>query len=219
MFDNFVDKVIECKQCPRLTKYIEHVRRTKVKRFIGEDYWAKPLPGFGDPNAALLIIGLAPAAHGGNRTGRIFTGDSSGDWLAKALYETGFANQQISISKNDGYELRNTYITAIVKCAPPKNIPTSLEIMNCSQHLRTEIKLLGNRIKVIITLGKIAFDGYCKISGLKGLSFGHNLVYPIKEDKKLICSYHPSKRNTNTGTLTWDMWINVFRYAQLLLKL
>lgn len=214
MFDNFETKVIECKQCPRLIKYINHVGQTKVKRFINENYWAKPLPGYGDSAATLLIIGLAPAAHGGNRTGRIFTGDSSGDWLAKALFETGFANQSTSISKNDGYNLRNAYVTAIVKCAPPKNIPIPTEITNCSQHMKTELKLLEDHHKVIITLGNIAFDSYCKISGLKGLTFGHNLVYPLEGDKKLISSYHPSKRNTNTGTLTWDMWIKVFRIAQ-----
>ena len=190
MFDNFVNKVIECRQCPRLIQYIDQVGHTKVKRFIDENYWAKPLPGFGDPAATLLIIGLAPAAHGGNRTGRIFTGDSSGDWLAKALFETGFANQQTSISKDDGYTLRNAYVTAIVKCAPPKNIPTPIEIMNCSQHLNSEIKLLEDHVKVIITLGKIAFDSYCKISGLKGLSFGHNIVYPLEDHKQLISSYH-----------------------------
>ena len=214
----FETKVIECKQCPRLIKYISQIGQTKVKRFIDEDYWAKPLPGYGDSAATLLIIGLAPAAHGGNRTGRIFTGDSSGDWLAKALFETGFANQQTSISKNDGYSLRNAYVTAIVKCAPPKNIPIPTEIMNCSQHLKTEIKLLEDHVKVIITLGKIAFDSYCKISGLKGLTFGHNLVYPLEENKKLISSYHPSKRNTNTGTWTWDMWIEIFRIAQSLVN-
>lgn len=218
MFEIFVSKVIECKLCPRLTKYIEHVGQTKVKRFIGEDYWARPLPGFGDPNAALLIIGLAPAAHGGNRTGRMFTGDSSGDWLAKALFETGFANQSTTISKGDGYTLRNAYITAAVKCAPPNNIPTPIEIINCSQHLKTEIKLLEKYTRVIITLGKIAFDTYCRMSGLNGLSFGHNIVYPLEEHKQLISSYHPSKRNTNTGTLTWDMWIDVFRYANSIVK-
>lgn len=218
LFDNFVSKVIECKLCPRLTNYIDQVGHTKVKKFIDEDYWAKPLPGYGDPNAAILIIGLAPAAHGGNRTGRIFTGDSSGDWLAKALFETGFANQSTSISTGDGYILRNAYVTAAVKCAPPKNKPTPIEIINCSQHLKTEIKLLKKYTKVIITLGKIAFDSYCKISGLKGLSFGHNIVYPIDDHKQLISSYHPSKRNTNTGTLTWDMWIDVFRFAHSLVK-
>jgi len=218
LFDNFVSNVIECKLCPRLTNYIDQVGRTKVRRFIYEDYWAKPLPGYGDPNAAILIIGLAPAAHGGNRTGRIFTGDSSGDWLAKALFETGFANQSTSISKNDGYILRNVYVTAAVKCAPPKNIPYPIEIMNCSQHLKTEIKQLEEYTKVVITLGKIAFDSYCKISGLKGLSFGHNIVYPLRDDKLLISSYHPSRRNTNTGTLTWDMWISVFRSAHSFVK-
>jgi uracil-DNA glycosylase family 4 len=218
LFDNFDKKVIECKLCPRLSKYIDQVGYTKVKRFMNENYWAKPLPGYGDSNATLLIIGLAPAAHGGNRTGRIFTGDSSGDWLAKALFETGFANQSTSISKNDGYNLRNAYVTAIVKCAPPQNIPTPIEIKKCSQHLKTEIKLLENHTKVIITLGKLAFDNYSKISGLKGLIFGHNLIYSLEGGKTLISSYHPSRRNTNTGTLTWEMWINIFKIAKSLVR-
>jgi len=216
LFDNLDKKIIGCKLCPRLIEYIDQVGQTKVKRFMNENYWAKPLPGYGDSNATLLIIGLAPAAHGGNRTGRIFTGDSSGDWLAKALFETGFANQPLSISKNDGYNLRNAYVTVIVKCAPPENIPTSIEISKCSQYLETEIKLLENHTKVIITLGKLAFDTYCKISGLKGLVFGHNIIHLLEGGKTLISSYHPSRRNTNTGTLTWEMWIKIFETARSL---
>ncbi len=217
MFDNLNKKIIECKLCPRLIEYIDQVGQTRVKRFMNENYWAKPLHGYGDSTATLLIIGLAPAAHGGNRTGRLFTGDSSGDWLAKALFETGFANQPISISKNDGYKLRNAYVTAIVKCAPPGNIPSSIEISNCSRYLDTEIKLLEDHTKVIITLGKLAFDTYCKISGLKGLAFGHNMIYSLEDDKILISSYHPSRRNTNTGTLTWEMWIKIFEIARSLI--
>ena len=194
------------------------IGRAKVKRFANESYCAKPIPGFGDPKATLLIIGLAPAAHGGNRTGRIFTGDSSGDWLAKALFETGFANQPISISKNDGYSLKDAYVTAVVKCAPPQNIPTPPEITNCSQYLQTEIKLLESTTKVIVTLGKIAFDNYCKSVGIKRLIFGHNLTYKLKGGKTLICSYHPSRRNTNTKTLTWEMWIEVFKAAKNIIK-
>ncbi len=212
------EKIIGCKLCPRLTEYIESVGQTKVSRFNNENYWAKPIPGYGDSKATLLIIGLAPAAHGGNRTGRLFTGDSSGDWLAKALFETGFASKPASISKNDGYFLRNAYVTAVVKCAPPQNIPNASEIMNCSQYLRTEVKLLENTTKVIITLGKLAFDKYCAISGLKKLAFGHKIVYPLDAGKTLISSYHPSRRNTNTGTLTWDMWIDVFNVAKSMIK-
>ncbi len=212
------NKVIGCKECTRLVNYIESIGQTKVKRFTNENYWAKPIPGYGDPKATLLIIGLAPAAHGGNRTGRIFTGDSSGDWLAKALFETGFANQPTSISKNDGYALKNAYVTAVVKCAPPQNIPTPSEIKNCSQHLQMEIKLLENTTKVIVTLGKIALDNYCKSVGKKRLIFGHNAIYTLKGGKTLISSYHPSRRNTNTKTLTWEMWIEVFKTAKNIIK-
>ena len=212
--DDLQHKVIRCKVCTRLIDYIESIGQTKVKRFANENYWARPIPGYGDPKATLLVIGLAPAAHGGNRTGRIFTGDSSGDWLAKALFETGFANQPISISKNDGYALKDAYVTAVVKCAPPQNIPTPTEITNCSQHLQMEIKLLEETTKVIVALGKIAFDNYCKSVGLKRLIFGHNAVYTLKGGKTLISSYHPSRRNTNTKTLTWEMWIEVFNTAR-----
>ncbi|MDP9015776.1 MAG: uracil-DNA glycosylase [Thermoproteota archaeon] len=216
--DDLQNKVIKCKECSRLINYIESIGQAKVKRFTNENYWAKPIPGYGDPKATLLIIGLAPAAHGGNRTGRIFTGDSSGDWLAKALFETGFANQPISISKKDGYALNDAYVTAVVKCAPPQNIPTPSEITNCSQYLQTEIKLLESTTKVIITLGKIAFDNYCKSVGLKRLIFGHNTIYKLKGGKTLISSYHPSRRNTNTKTLTWEMWIEVFKTAKNIIK-
>ena len=216
--DDLQNKVIRCKECTRLINYIESIGQTKVKRFTNENYWAKPIPGYGDPKATLLVIGLAPAAHGGNRTGRIFTGDSSGDWLAKALFETGFANQPISISKNDGYALKDAYVTAVVKCAPPQNIPTPTEITNCSQHLQMEIKLLEDTTKVIVALGKIAFDNYCKSVGMKRLIFGHNAVYTLKGGKTLISSYHPSRRNTNTKTLTWAMWIDVFKTARNIIK-
>ncbi len=155
MLDKLNEKVIQCKLCPRLSEYIDHIGQTKVKRFKNENYWAKPIPSYGDPRASLLIIGLAPAAHGGNRTGRIFTGDSSGDWLAKALFETGFASKPTSISKNDGYILKDAYVTAVVKCAPPQNIPSASEISTCSQYLQTEINLLESTTKVVITLGKI----------------------------------------------------------------
>ena len=211
-------KIIKCSLCPRLTKYIWEVSRTKTKRYVNQPYWAKPVPSFGDANAKLLIVGLAPAANGGNRTGRIFTGDSSGDWLVKALFETGFANKPISISKNDGLILKDVYLTASVRCAPPQNKPNAYEILNCSQFLESEIKILEKTTKVIITLGKIAFDAYCKVCSLKGLSFGHNKVYQMPNAKTLIASYHPSRRNTNTGTLTWYMWIKIFEIARSIIN-
>ncbi|MGH9979722.1 MAG: uracil-DNA glycosylase [Nitrososphaeraceae archaeon] len=151
-------KIIDCKLCPRLTVYIREVGRRQTNRFVNQVYWAKPVPTFGDPKAKLLVIGLAPAAHGGNRTGRIFTGDSSGDWLVRALYETGFANKPSSVSRNDGLNLKDVYLTAAVRCAPPNNTPSSSEISNCSQHLLAEIKILERTTKVIVVLGKIAFD-------------------------------------------------------------
>jgi uracil-DNA glycosylase family 4 len=207
-------KIVNCKLCPRLTNYIDGIGRQQTKRFMNQVYWARPVPTFGDPKAKLLVIGLAPAAHGGNRTGRIFTGDSSGDWLVRALYETGFANKPTSVSRNDGLILRDAYLTAAVRCAPPENKPNSSEISNCSQYLLAEIKLLEKTTKVIVALGKIAFDAYCRLSNITGFKFGHNKIYSIYYDKTLIASYHPSRRNTNTGTLTWPMWINVFKTAK-----
>jgi uracil-DNA glycosylase family 4 len=211
-------KIIDCKLCPRLTNYIEEVGRQRAKKVMNEIYWAKPVPSYGDPKAKLLVIGLAPAAHGGNRTGRIFTGDSSGDWLIRALYETGFANKPTSISRNDGLILRDVYMTAAVRCAPPNNKPNPSEISNCSQYLLAELSLLQKTTKVILVLGMIAFEAYCRVSNIRGLKFGHNKIYPIHGGKTLIVSYHPSRRNTNTGTLTWPMWINVFETASLIVN-
>ena len=211
------ERVTQCKLCPRLSDYIQEVGKSKVKRFINEDYWAKPLPGFGDVEAKLLIIGLAPAAHGGNRTGRMFTGDSSGDWVAKALFQTGFANIPTSQFRNDGLILKGAYIVAAVRCAPPNNRPSRFEISNCSQYLLAELNVLHST-KVILALGKIAFDAYCKASNLKGLTFGHGTRYCIKGDKTLLASYHPSKQNTNTHKLTWQMWMDIFKTVRSLLS-
>jgi uracil-DNA glycosylase len=214
LFHKLSEKIVECELCPRLTKYIREVGEHKIKRFMNQLYWAKPVPTFGDPKAKLLVIGLAPAAQGGNRTGRIFTGDSSGDWLVRALFETGFANQPTSVSRNDGLVLRDAYLTAAVRCAPPNNKPNLSELSNCSQYLLAEIKLLEKSTKVIMVLGKVAFDTYCRLSNIKGLKFGHNKIYTINRDKILIVSYHPSRRNTNTNTLTWKMWIDIFKTAR-----
>jgi uracil-DNA glycosylase family 4 len=208
-------KVVGCTRCPRLSQYIKQIGQERVRRFLHEEYWARPLPSWGDPNARLLIVGLAPAAHGGNRTGRMFTGDGSGDWLARAMYASGFANIPTSKSKDDGLVLSDAYITAAIRCAPPENKPLATELMNCSQYLITELQVLKN-IKVILTLGKIGFDAYCRAAGLTKLGFSHGASYEIK-GKILLASYHPSRQNTNTGKLTWQMWFDIFKKARSML--
>jgi uracil-DNA glycosylase len=208
-------KVIGCTRCPRLSQHIRQIGQEKVKRFAREEYWARPLPSWGDPNARLLIVGLAPAAHGGNRTGRMFTGDGSGDWLARAMYESGFANMPTSRSKDDGLVLKDAYITAAIRCAPPDNKPLATELANCSQYLVTELQILDN-IKVIIMLGKIGFDAYCRAAGVRRLRFSHGTSYDIN-GKVLLASYHPSRQNTNTGKLTWHMWFDIFKKARSIL--
>src|SRR5437870_9417528 len=165
-------KITKCALCPRLAKYVRQVGRNKVRRFVDEAYWARPVPSWGDPNARLLIVGLAPAAHGGNRTGRMFTGDSSGDWLASAMHETGFANMPTSRSKDDGLTLRDAYVTAAVRCAPPGNKPPPSELLNRSRYLESELRLL-NKVSAELAVGKIGFDAYSRAAGVKGLVFSH----------------------------------------------
>ena len=207
--------IIKCKKCPRLATYIRKVGRDKVRRHAGEKYWARPLPGWGDPDARLLIVGLAPAAHGGNRTGRMFTGDSSGDWLSRAMHGAGFASSPASTSRDDGLVLHDAYITAAVRCAPPGNRPLRSELASCSRYLSAELRILKN-VKVVLALGKIAFDAYCRTAGLSGLAFGHGARYDAG-GKVLLASYHPSRQNTNTGRLTWKMWTEIFAAARSLL--
>jgi uracil-DNA glycosylase family 4 len=194
-------KIKNCTRCPRLSLYIREIAKNKVRRFQDQSYWGKPLSGFGDINAKLLIVGLAPAAHGGNRTGRMFTGDSSGDWLAKALHKNGFSSKPTSEAKNDGLVLNNAYITATVRCAPPQNKPTREEMQNCFDYLRQEYKILKN-VTVILCLGKIAYDTTCKLVQVKPEKFGHNKLFEY-DRIKILTSYHPSKQNTQTGRLTW----------------
>jgi uracil-DNA glycosylase family 4 len=210
------EKVICCSLCPRLLSYVKQVGKTRVRRFITQDYWAKPLPGFGDPKAQLFVIEMAPAAHGGNGTGRIFTGDSSGDWVLRAMFETGFANKSTSLSKYDGLVLSGAYMTAAIKCAPPNNKPNGFEISNCSQYFLEEVKALEENTKVILTLGKVAFDAYCKLFKIERLPFIHGACYRVEGQKTLLVSYHPSRRNTSTGKLIWQMWIDVFKRARSL---
>ncbi len=202
-------QITACAKCPRLAKYIRAVAEKKVRRFNDWDYWGKPVPGFGDANAQLLIIGLAPGAHGANRTGRMFTGDSSGDWLYRALYKTGFANQPESASREDGLHLDNVFITAVARCAPPDNKPFPEEIENCSAFLEKELELLRN-VKVVLCLGHLAFNRYCKLHELKGLEFAHGKKHTLASGITLVCSYHPSRQNTQTGRLKWNDWLRVF---------
>lgn len=205
-------KIIRCRKCPRLYRYIRDVAKHKVKRFASEQYWGRPLTGFGDTNAELLLIGLAPAAHGGNRTGRMFTGDDSGNWLARVLHSHGFATKPTSTDKNDGFVLINTYITATIRCAPPDNKPLKEEICNCSSFLEKEFTLLKN-VRVIICLGRIAFDSCCKLLDIKGEKFSHNRAFTHK-GLVIITSYHPSRQNTQTGRLSWEQWSDVFAHAK-----
>lgn len=209
-------EIIDCVRCKRLVSYTRLVGKNKVRRYSNEEYWAKPVTGFGDTDAKLLIIGLAPGAHGANRTGRLFTGDHSGQWLMKALYEIGFSNNPSSISAKDGLILKNVFITSCVRCAPPSNKPLNSELVNCSNYLVKELEIL-KKVKVVITLGHIAFQTYCKINDLNKLQFYHLARYRIN-DKHLIASYHPSRQNTNTKKLTWPMWISVFDVAKAILS-
>lgn len=209
-------KIKSCKKCPRLAQYIREVAKVKVKRFRDESYYGRPLSGFGDIKAKLFIIGLAPAAHGGNRTGRMFTGDSSGDWVAKVMYKNGFASIPTSQSKDDGLTLRNAYITAAVRCAPPQNKPTAQEMQNCFGFLEQEFAILKN-ITTILCLGKIAYDTACKLLQVKPEKFGHNKLFQY-DRINVLTSYHPSKQNTQTGRLTWKQWNDVFKLAKRLVK-
>lgn len=209
-FQSLDEQIISCTRCPRLVRYTREVASKKVRRFAEWDYWGKPVPGLGDARAQVLIIGLAPAAHGANRTGRMFTGDSSGDWLYRALYETRFANQPVSTSRDDGLQVRNVFITAVCRCAPPGNKPLPSEIENCSVFIEREIELL-TKVKVVLCLGHIAFNRYCKLQKLKGLRFSHGKKFKLRDGKILISSYHPSRQNTNTGRLKWNAWLSVFQ--------
>jgi len=212
------DRIIQCRRCPRLVEYREQVAREKRRRYQNWHYWGSPLPGFGDPLGRLLIVGLAPAAHGGNRTGRMFTGDRSGEWLIRTLHRFGFANQPQSIHREDGLALRNCFITAIIRCAPPKNRPQKEEIESCRPYLAEEIALLKN-IRVMAALGQIAFHGLLKASFSETkppdeMKFGHGHTYPLPDSKILIASYHPSQQNTQTGRLTGPMFESIFEHVR-----
>lgn len=213
-------QIVHCTACPRLVTYREAIAKEKRRQYRDWIYWGKPIPGFGDPNARLFILGLAPAAHGGNRTGRIFTGDRSGDWLYEALHRFGFANQALSQHKDDGLALSDCYIGAAVRCAPPGNKPLPEEFDACRPYVRKELRLLRN-VRAVVALGRIAFDHYLKACREEGYDlpsplprFSHRTVYRLPWSVTLIGSYHPSQQNTFTGKLTRPMFHSVFRTAR-----
>lgn len=210
-----------CQLCPRLRTHCAAVAAEKRRAYRDWEYWGRPVPAFGDPKARVLILGLAPAAHGANRTGRMFTGDRSGDWLYRALHQTGFASQPSSVSRDDGLTLRDVYITAAARCAPPDNKPSLEELRNCRSYLERELDLLRN-LRVVVALGKIAFDQYLSILKARGViasragfAFGHNRLFRIAAGQPvLLSSYHPSQQNTSTGKLTESMLLQVFVAAK-----
>lgn len=216
------ERVIQCRKCTRLVAYLKEASERKPKRYRDWDYWSKPLPSFGAPDARVLIVGLAPAAQGGNRTGRMFTGDRSGEWLFNALYQFGFANRPNSVRRDDDFKLDDCYITATIRCAPPKNKPLPEEIENCRPYFLTELDLL-RKVKIIVPLGQIAFTQTLKSLRLKGfeipsLLFGHGKIYslrtPNSQLRTLITTYHPSQQNTQTGKLTRPMFHKIFRMVR-----
>ena len=209
-------RVVDCRMCPRLVEHRERTALDKRAMYRDEEYWGRPLPSFGDPQARVLIVGLAPAAHGGNRTGRMFTGDSSGDWLFETLHKYWFASSPTSRRRDDGLTLTDAYITAAVRCAPPDNKPTIEEKATCRSYLAGELSLL-KEVRVVVVLGRIAFDGYLTARREMGFKtprpaprFAHGATHTLQDGVTLVSSYHPSRQNTNTGTLTREMFEDVF---------
>jgi len=220
------ERIVSCERCPRLRDYCAEIARTKRRAYRDDVYWGKPVPGFGDPEARMLLIALAPAAHGANRTGRVFTGDGgggSGDFLMAALHRAGFANIPTSQHRDDGLMLRDTYIASAVRCAPPDNKPAPDEIANCLAHLDAETAALPG-VKVVVALGKIGFDAFLQLLKRRGVNlrprpaFGHAVAHQLPNGQTLIGCYHPSRQNTNTGKLTAAMMDDVFRRAARTLR-
>jgi uracil-DNA glycosylase len=211
-------RITSCRRCPRLVEWRERVAREKRAAFAGEEYWGRPVPGFGDPDARVLVLGLAPAAHGGNRTGRIFTGDRSGDWLFASMHRTGFANQPESLSLDDGLRLEGAFIAAAVRCAPPANKPLPSERDNCLPYAAEELELLEPA--VIVCLGLFAWDAACRLLGVRPRPrFGHAVEFRVEDGPVLLGCYHPSQQNTFTGKLTEPMTDAVFARARELATL
>lgn len=218
-WDRLCQRITVCRNCPRLVAHREEVARRPPRRHRGEQYWARPVPPFGDLWASLLVVGLAPAAHGGNRTGRVFTGDASGDWLFRALHLAGFANQPHSRFRGDGLELQDAYVTAVARCAPPQNRPTSQELANCRPYLVEELEIL-ERVRVVVCLGRVALEGYVRAQRERGrqlpsLAFSHGAEHRPGDGLPVVLpSYHPSRRNTQTGLLSMQMFQAVFDRAR-----
>ena len=207
-------RIVRCRKCPRLVTYLQEVEVRRPRRYREWDYWSRPLPSFGDPEARVLIVGLAPAAQGGNRTGRMFTGDRSGEWLFTALHEFGFANQPHSFRRDDSFALHDCYITATIRCAPPQNKPLPEEIEKCRPYLLEEFDLL-KKVDIILPLGQIALAQTVRALRLKGfeiptLKFGHGKSYPLANGQTIVTTYHPSQQNTQTGRLTKTMFHSIF---------
>ena len=214
--DRVAAEITSCFACPRLVEWREQVAVEKRASFRDEEYWGRPVPGFGDPAASLLVVGLAPAAHGGNRTGRVFTGDRSGDWVFRALHKAGYANQPTSVHKDDGLALTDAYIAAAVRCAPPANKPTVEERDTCQPYLLREIGLL-TRLRVFVALGAFGYDALCRLLGVRPRpKFGHGAEIELDDGRWIVCSYHPSQQNTFTGVLTEPMFDAVFARARSL---
>ena len=210
------EEVVACRACPRLVEWRERVGREKRAAYRDDDYWARPVPGFGDPDAHLLVVGLAPAAHGANRTGRMFTGDRSGDWLYRALWRAGYASQPEATSRDDGLVLEGAWITSPVKCAPPANKPTTDERDRCRPFFARELEALG-RIRVVVALGGFGYQVACQELGVRPRpTFGHGVEVPLDGGRTLLCSYHVSQQNTFTGRLTEEMLDAVFSRARAL---
>lgn len=211
-------EIIVCRKCPRLVEWREEVARVKRKAYKDQEYWGKPVPGFGDPQARVLVVGLAPGAHGSNRTGRNFTGDASGGFLYPALHRAGFANQALAESRSDGLILKDLYITSSGRCAPPDNKPSPEELNTCQPFLEQEIQIL--KPKVIVCLGRIAFERILRIYSVRNSAwkFGHGAMYQFENGTWVLCSYHPSQQNTLTGKLTVKMFDDIWKKAKLLVE-
>ena len=207
-------EIVDCFRCPRLVAWREQVAREKRASYAGEEYWGRPAPGFGDPGAELLLVGLAPAAHGANRTGRVFTGDRSGDWVYRALHKAGYANQPTSVHRDDGLRLRGAYVAAAVRCAPPANKPTPEERDTCLPYLAREWALL-TEVRVVVVLGLFAYQVVANMAGLRPRpKIGHGVEATLPDGTVLLCSYHPSQQNTFTGVLTEPMFDAIFSRAR-----
>ena len=218
LLDQVNEEIIACRKCARLVEWREEVARVKRKAYRDQEYWGRAVPGFGDPEARVLVVGLAPGAHGSNRTGRVFTGDASGGFLFPALYRAGFASQPTAVSRDDGLALKDLYIAAVAHCVPPGNKPVPVELDNCQPYLERALEILKPR--VIVCLGRIAFERILRLYSIRNpaWTFGHGALYRMDNGTWLLCSYHPSQQNTLTGRLTREMFDEIWSKARELMQ-